>query len=90
MGSEWSGAQELRVHISRILPKVFLVLHGETAWSLNRRATGRADIPLTNRGQRDAQELGTLLQGLSFVQVLTSPLRRAGRTAIFAGFDDCA
>jgi probable phosphoglycerate mutase len=72
------------------LPKVYLVRHGETAWSLSRRATGRADIPLTDRGERDAQELGTQLQGLRFVQVLTSPLQRAQRTAALAGFDDCA
>jgi probable phosphoglycerate mutase len=30
------------------------------------------------------------LQGLSFVQVLTSPLQRARRTAVLAGFDECA
>jgi broad specificity phosphatase PhoE len=91
MGSEWSGAQQLQVHMSGgILPEVYLVRHGETAWSLSRQATGRADIPLTDRGERDAQELGTQLQGLSFVQVLTSPLQRARRTAVLAGFDDCA
>jgi broad specificity phosphatase PhoE len=73
-----------------ILPEVHLVRHGETAWSLSRQATGRADIPLTDRGERDAQELGTQLQGLSFVQVLTSPLQRARRTAVLAGFDEYA
>lgn len=73
-----------------ILPEVHLVRHGETAWSLTGQATGRTDIPLTSRGERDAQELGTILQGKSFLQVLTSPLQRAQRTAVLAGFDDCA
>jgi broad specificity phosphatase PhoE len=73
-----------------ILPEIHLVRHGETAWSLTGQATGHTDIPLTHRGERDAQELGTLLQGRSFVQVLTSPLQRAQRMAALAGFDDCA
>ena len=75
--------------MSDILPEVYLARHGETAWSLSGQATGRTDIALTHRGERDAQELGALLQGLSFVQVLTSPLQRAQRTAQLAGFGDC-
>lgn len=72
------------------LPKVHLVRHGETAWSFSGKATGRTDIPLTKRGERDARGLGTLLQGRSFPQVLTSPLQRAQRTAVLAGFGDRA
>jgi broad specificity phosphatase PhoE len=73
-----------------VLPEVYLVRHGETTWSITGQATGRTDIPLTSRGERDAQELGTLLQGQNFLQVLTSPLQRARRTAVLAGFDICA
>ena len=90
MGSEWNGDQEIQAHMSGALPQVYLARHGETAWSLSRQATGRTDIPLTDRGERDARELGTPLQGLSFAQVLTSPLQRARRTAELAGFGDCA
>lgn len=72
------------------LPQVYLVRHGETAWSLSGQATGRTDIPLTERGERDARALGVLLQGHSFLQVLTSPLQRAQRTAALTGFDDRA
>ena len=68
------------------LPQVYLVRHGETAWSLSRQATGRTDLPLTERGEQSAQELRTRLQGLSFGKILTSPLRRARRTAELAGF----
>ena len=71
-----------------ILPQVHLVRHGETAWSLTGQATGRTDIPLTDRGERDAQKLGGLLQGQSFLRVLTSPLQRARQTAVLAGFGD--
>ena len=73
-----------------ILPQVHLVRHGETAWSLTGQATGRTDIPLTDRGERDAQKLGGLLQGQSFLRVLTSPLQRARQTAVLAGFGDRA
>lgn len=72
------------------LPQVHLVRHGETAWSLSGQATGRTNIPLTKRGERDARELGTLLRGKSFLQVLTSPLQRAQRTAVLAGFGERA
>jgi broad specificity phosphatase PhoE len=72
------------------LPQVHLVRHGETAWSLSGQATGRTNIPLTKRGERDARELGTLLRGKSFLQVLTSPLQPAQRTAVLAGFGERA
>ena len=68
------------------LPQIYLVRHGETAWSLSRQATGRTDLPLTERGEQSAQELRTRLRGLSFGKILTSPLRRARRTAELAGF----
>ncbi len=72
--------------MSRALPKVYLVRHGETAWTISGRHTGRTDIPLTERGERDAQELGARLKGMTFVNVLTSPLQRARRTGELAGF----
>ena len=70
--------------------KVYLVRHGETAWTISRQATGRTDIPLTDQGERDAQKLSTRLKGLGFAAVLTSPLQRAQRTSELAGFGDRA
>jgi probable phosphoglycerate mutase len=67
------------------LPRVYLVRHGETAWSLSRRLTGRADIPLTPRGEQGARELGRFLRARRFAQVLVSPLQRARQTADLAG-----
>ena len=69
------------------LPQVFLVRHGETAWTITGQHTGHADIPLTEQGERDAEKLKGRLAGLDFAQVLTSPLQRARRTAELAGFD---
>ena len=68
------------------LPLVYLARHGETAWSLSGQHTGRTDLPLTERGQRNAGRLGERLKGLAFVDVVTSPLQRATRTSELAGF----
>jgi probable phosphoglycerate mutase len=70
------------------LPRVYLIRHGETAWSLSRQHTGRTDIPLTERGENDARALKARLQRVPFALVITSPLIRARRTAELAGFAD--
>jgi broad specificity phosphatase PhoE len=68
------------------LPTVYLARHGETAWSVSGQHTGRTDIPLTARGERNAEGLGQRLRGITFAKVLTSPLSRARRTCELAGF----
>jgi probable phosphoglycerate mutase len=62
------------------LPIVYLARHGETAWSLSGQHTGLTDLPLTQRGERNARRLGERLRGLTFTAVFTSPLQRATRT----------
>jgi probable phosphoglycerate mutase len=70
------------------LPQIWLVRHGETAWSLSGQHTGRTDIPLTERGEQDARALKTRLEKHSFGKVLSSPSSRARRTGEVAGFAD--
>jgi broad specificity phosphatase PhoE len=72
--------------MSEPLPVVYLARHGETAWSLSGQHTGRTDLPLTERGERNAGALGQRLRGLSFAKVFSSPLQRATRTCELAGF----
>lgn len=72
------------------LSVVYLARHGETTWSLTGQHTGRTDLPLTKRGEHDAQRLGKRLSGLSFAKVFTSPLQRATRTCELAGFGTVA
>jgi probable phosphoglycerate mutase len=67
------------------LPIVYLARHGETAWSLSGQHTGLTDLPLTQRGERNARRLGERLRGLTFTAVFTSPLQRATRTCALAG-----
>ncbi|GAA3504783.1 histidine phosphatase family protein [Streptomyces prasinosporus] len=64
---------------------LLLARHGETEWSRSGRHTGRTDLPLTRRGEEQAESLAPLLAGRSFTLVLTSPLVRARRTAELAG-----
>ncbi len=69
---------------------IYLVRHGETAWSLSGQHTGLTDLPLTERGERNARRLGERLAKLSFAKVFTSPLQRAARTCALAGFGAAA
>ncbi len=64
-----------------------LVRHGETAWSRDRRHTGRTDIPLTLLGESQAAGLASRLAGWEFSRALVSPLARARRTAELAGLE---
>jgi broad specificity phosphatase PhoE len=72
--------------MSNTLPMVYLARHGETAWSVSGQHTGMTDLPLTERGERNARALGTRLRGLMFARVFTSPMQRASRTCELAGF----
>jgi len=76
--------------MSEPLPTVYLARHGETAWSISGQHTGRTDLPLTERGERNARRLGERLNGMKFEKILTSPLQRAARTCALAGFGKVA
>jgi probable phosphoglycerate mutase len=69
---------------------VYLARHGETAWNLSGQHAGRADLPLTECGERNARALGERLRGLTFIKVLISPLQRAMRTCELAVFGGAA
>jgi probable phosphoglycerate mutase len=67
---------------------LWLVRHGETAWSRERRHTSVTDVPLTDAGVRAARDVGERLAGHAFSLVLTSPRTRARQSAELAGFPD--
>jgi broad specificity phosphatase PhoE len=65
--------------------RIYMVRHGETAWSRSGQHTGRTDMPLTEPGEAEAKALAPWLRGIHFGHVLTSPSRRARRTCELAG-----
>jgi probable phosphoglycerate mutase len=80
----------------RSRPRILLVRHGQTQWSVSARHTGRTDIPLTDTGRRTVRVLGERLSRapwdgvLAQAEVRTSPLVRASETCALAGFGDRA
>lgn len=67
-------------------PELWVVRHGETEWSRDGRHTSTTDLPLTEVGEQAATALAPRLAEVEFDLVLTSPRRRARRTAELAGF----
>jgi probable phosphoglycerate mutase len=73
--------------MSTHLPRLFLARHGDTAWTESRQHTGRTDLPLNERGEHNARQMGERLRNnYSFAQVFTSPLQRASKTCELAGY----
>jgi probable phosphoglycerate mutase len=70
--------------------RIFLVRHGETAWSKSGQHTGRTDLPLTDQGEAEARELAPRLRAVKFDRVLVSPAQRARRTCELAGLAQTA
>ncbi len=69
---------------------VTVVRHAQTEWSQDGRHTGRTDVPLSQAGEADAHRLASVLGGIAFARVYSSPLRRARRTCELAGLADRA
>ena len=69
-----------------MLSHLYLIRHGETAWSLSGQHTSYTDIPLTEKGEADARQLAQRLGSVRFNEVFTSPRLRARRTCELAGF----
>src|ERR1700753_83580 len=62
--------------------KLVLIRHGESTWNKENRFTGWVDVDLTEQGNLEAQQAGTLLKdsGYTFDIAYTSVLKRAIRT----------
>ncbi|MCP4354879.1 MAG: histidine phosphatase family protein [Proteobacteria bacterium] len=55
--------------------------HGKTDWNLKGIYQGQTDIELNETGIKQAEELLSQLKGLKFDVVISSPLKRAYKTA---------
>ncbi|MGQ9461579.1 MAG: histidine phosphatase family protein [Candidatus Fervidibacter sp.] len=61
--------------------KLLLVRHGESVWNEEERIQGQQDIPLSERGRKQALALGEKLKSTSIAACFSSPLIRALETA---------
>ena len=61
--------------------KLYIARHGETAWNVENKVSGRTDIPLTDQGLEQARELARNAMGKGIQVILCSPLLRARQTA---------
>ncbi|MET0465701.1 MAG: histidine phosphatase family protein [Chitinophagaceae bacterium] len=68
---------------------IFLLRHGQTSWNAdNNRYCGRTDIPLTDKGISQAEEVKRQMEGIELTAVYSSPLQRAYTTACIASGRD--
>lgn len=61
--------------------RLYLARHGETDWNLEKRIQGSTCKPLNAHGVAQAHGLAELLSDAPLELIVTSPLRRAARTA---------
>ncbi|WP_347490923.1 alpha-ribazole phosphatase [Desulfoscipio sp. XC116] len=61
--------------------RMFLVRHGETAWNKETRLQGRTDVPLSEKGIKQAKALSNRLAEQDVTAFFSSSLSRARETA---------
>lgn len=68
-------------------PRVFLIRHGQTEWSMSGQHTGKTDIPMTAEGEDQVRGTGRIVYGEGklldpgkIAKVLVSPRTRAIKT----------
>jgi 2,3-bisphosphoglycerate-dependent phosphoglycerate mutase len=59
------------------MSRLILLRHGESQWNLENRFTGWTDVPLSPKGEQEAQEAGEKLKDFTFEKAYTSVLMRA-------------
>ncbi|WP_409250824.1 histidine phosphatase family protein [Bacillus sp. SCS-153A] len=63
------------------MTKICIVRHGQTDWNKERRLQGRTDIELNETGELQARQARDFLKDGEWDIIVTSPLKRARRTA---------
>lgn len=67
------------------MAEIVLIRHGQTEWSASGKHTSYTDLDLTEAGEEQARAVGERLGERKFAAVISSPRKRALRTAELAG-----
>lgn len=67
------------------MTRIYLLRHGETAWNIEKVFRGRAEVPLTDNGRRQAKLAALHLKDKDIEVIYSSPLSRALETAQMVG-----
>ena len=59
------------------MPLLILIRHGESQWNLENRFTGWVDVPLSEKGMKEAEIAGKKIAGFEIDKAYTSVLKRA-------------
>jgi len=70
----------------RVMNKLVLLRHGQSKWNLENRFTGWKDVPLTDKGIKEANNAGLLLKknNIKIDKIFSSVLERANKTVEIA------
>lgn len=60
---------------------IYLVRHGQTDWNVKGIIQGQTDVPLNKLGEEQAIQCGSYFKKDDFNIIISSPLRRAKKTA---------
>lgn len=60
---------------------LYVVRHGQTGWNEKKKTMGRMDMPLSNVGIEQSEQLKEELEGTNIDLIFCSPLTRAKETA---------
>jgi len=60
---------------------LYIVRHGETEWSKEKKIQGRVDVPLNEKGRQQAIEIKEKLQNEKIDLIISNSLKRTAETA---------
>ena len=63
------------------MTKIYLIRHGQTEWNKRQTFRGRIDIPLNERGHKEAEAILEAVKNKKISSIYASPLRRSIETA---------
>ena len=71
--------------MTKDMPVIYYVRHGETAWNAEGRFQGSRDIPLNERGSESAGRMSDELRSHGITAIYSPPCKAAWQTAVALG-----